>query len=369
MIRLVIFIVLCAFSLTMADLSSGLPKEAVQQKRDNLLFALQIPDTALTDSSIKFLTEDYPDQYALDNYELLQIYLLQRRYHQAIDLLTREFSKADSNVRYSVVQNDSLIRYLDRKMDISDSMFFLSQLRTAYASIADTELKELASTMIDMAPFYKVASKAQILKRKKHSPPDALYEKRYKANLPEYKWVDEDMEGQVIADLDTFETYHPETKFHYFTDAVRKRIGAHLEKYHNWIDPSPKKLYTSSVGFEFLYGLDRSYYVGFPLQYKRWIFTPALGKARKDVEGRVLQTSLGFVFLDSKICKFYPLVGYGPHPYFGGQADFRILTEKGNDMLLGLQGYIALKVRYTAQWVSGDGFNHKLFFGVGGHLW
>lgn len=67
-------------------------KKFLADTRDSLLASLQANDVESTFRYVKVLADSASEDYALDKYELLQVYLLMNQYDSAIVTLTRDFA-------------------------------------------------------------------------------------------------------------------------------------------------------------------------------------------------------------------------------------------------------------------------------------
>ena len=84
-----------------------------KEYRKNLLELLKNQKKEDVVSIVQYVKERAPDEFAIDNLELIQIYLLVERYDLALDLWIGEYEKVGRKVQYSFVR-DSLLDYLDR---------------------------------------------------------------------------------------------------------------------------------------------------------------------------------------------------------------------------------------------------------------
>jgi hypothetical protein len=115
--------------------SSALLESLKNQKKDDVV------------SIAQYIKEQAPDEFAVDNLELIQIYLLIDRYELALDLWIGEYEKVGRKVQYSFVR-DSLLDYLDTNMNLTDSGVVNKKLEEIVLSNIDEEQRDLYKILL-----------------------------------------------------------------------------------------------------------------------------------------------------------------------------------------------------------------------------
>ena len=133
-------------------------KKHLADTRDSLLTSLQEKDVDAVFRYVGLLTDSTYGEYALDKYELLQIYLLMDQFDSAIVTLVRDYdqhiySHRDGyhisyygNQWYSAF-DDKLIEYLDANMDLTKRELLQEQLSRILDSDVRSDYKDLADLM------------------------------------------------------------------------------------------------------------------------------------------------------------------------------------------------------------------------------
>jgi hypothetical protein len=133
-------------------------KKFLADTRDSLLASLQANDVESTMRYVKGLTDSAYGDYALDKYELLQIYFLTNQLDSAIVTLVRDYDqhiyshRDGSHLSYYKKQwysafDDKLIDYLDANMDLTKREFLQEQLSRIMNSDVSPDCKDLADLM------------------------------------------------------------------------------------------------------------------------------------------------------------------------------------------------------------------------------
>ena len=129
-----------------------------KEYRKNLLELLKNQKKEDVVSIVQYVKERAPDEFAIDNLELIQIYLLVERYDLALDLWIGEYEKVGRKVQYSFVR-DSLLDYLDANMNLTDSSVVKKKLKEVVVSNVDEEQRGLYKILLEMTPFYEMQNK------------------------------------------------------------------------------------------------------------------------------------------------------------------------------------------------------------------
>ena len=253
-------------------------------------------------SIVNYIKEQAPDEFAIDNLEMLQVLLLIERYDLAIDLWLGEYEKCGQKVQYSFAA-DSLLDFLDTNMNLSDSSAVYKKLEEIISSDIDGEQKRLYEILLEMMPFYRMNNKfyAMHYKTWDHEKRKFVYElvNRYKGDsltnsifgrfifekrvYERFYYragVDPECIKKLIASLKEFEQRFPDSKHLSWIKRERNRFEKELEEYLDFLNYYKKKLYTGSIGVEGWFSKG-SWEIGIPIQFGRVLFIPTFDTDEK----------------------------------------------------------------------------------------
>lgn len=358
--------------------------------RNSLLESLRNKKSDEVVSTIHYIKEMAPDEFAIDNLEMLQIYLLIERYDLAVDLWLGEYEKCGENVQYSFA-TDSLLKYLDANMNLEDSSVVKEVLEKSALSVVDKEQKSLYEILLKMRNFFEIRNKFNVMHIKAYDRPTGTYvdklANRYEGvSLSDpvsgklllenrvrgwsHYYADETPEcvAKLIASLKEFEQWFPHSKYLPWIKNEQKRFEELLEKYWKLRNYYKEKLYTGGIGVEGWYS-NGNWEIGIPIQFWRFLFVPTV-----DLDDGNWIFIFGFDLFEMKHLKIVPFAGLWD-PYVAGmQTEFRLWLEKYPDSKFGGAAYLSLKVRYMMKYgeLENDGkkgLAHLFYAGIGFHFW
>ena len=196
-------------------------KKHLADTRDSLLTSLQEKDVDAVSRYVKLLTDSTYGEYALDKYELLQVYLLMDQFDSAIVTLVRDYdqhiySHRDGyhisyyrNQWYSAF-DDKLIEYLDANMDLTKRELLQEQLsrildsdvRSDYKDLADLMYMEFSRDVIKNK--YKACHVGKLMMNICHQP-DFVNEIRYGSSDEEFAPKDTAFYDSLISKIADFQ--------------------------------------------------------------------------------------------------------------------------------------------------------------------
>ena len=133
-------------------------KQTLANVRDSLLSALQAQDSNEVFRFVNVLKNSGYDERALDNYELLQIYLMMNKYDSALVTLVNEhfryinesyvdeFSNCSNRAPYSAF-DDELIAYANRTIHLITEADFQKQLDRISDGATTQEYKDFTNLL------------------------------------------------------------------------------------------------------------------------------------------------------------------------------------------------------------------------------
>jgi hypothetical protein len=328
-------------------------------------------------------------EFALDDLELMEIYLMTDRFDSAMVMWGRIYSTALENVRYSYV-SDSLLAHLNGNYNFlidktfkADSNKVKSLFDRALKNIESQENHDLALIIKDVEPEYSLNSKFRATHYYGCNRGYDCGKVDSYANLKSGMYVrvvggylesklDTTGLDAVILRLENFKKNYPESEFIPWIQKLlewrtsQRKSVVHRSNYYN------ERLYTGGIGIE-IWGGIRSMLVGVPIQFGRVAFDFLLGGI--DHYGGTFLATVGGDVFETKWFKVVPFVG-GKNPFVAGaQFEYRpwILPCSAN----GIGQYVSFKFRYMAMYgkvKTEDGakkkeFHNGFFLGVGMHLW
>lgn len=361
---------------------SALLESLKNQKKDDVV------------SIAQYIKEQAPDEFAVDNLELIQIYLLIDRYDLALDLWIGEYEKVGRKVQYSFVR-DSLLDYLDTNMNLTDSGVVNKKLEEIVLSNIDEEQRDLYKILLEMTPFYEMQNKfyamhyktwdreqqTLVYKLADKYVSDSLanstfgqfvFENRVYSKFYYRSGMDPECMEKLILSLKEFERNFPNSERLAWIKHERNRFEELLKDYSEFLNYYRRKLYTGGLGIEG-WITNSGYEIGIPIQFQRFLFVPTFDTDEKlNDEGWIF--IFGFDLFEMKHLKIVPFVGLWD-PYVAGmQVEFRPWLEKYPDTKFGCAAYISLKAKYMMKYgelekTDNKGFVHLFYAGLGFHFW
>lgn len=361
---------------------SALLESLKNQKKDDVV------------SIAQYIKEQAPDEFAVDNLELIQIYLLIDRYDLALDLWIGEYEKVGRKVQYSFVR-DSLLDYLDTNMNLTDSGVVNKKLEEIVLSNIDEEQRDLYKILLEMTPFYEMQNKfyamhyktwdreqqTLVYKLADKYVSDSLanstfgqfvFENRVYSKFYYRSGMDPECMEKLILSLKEFERNFPNSERLAWIKHERNRFEELLKDYSEFLNYYRRKLYTGGLGIEG-WITNSGYEIGIPIQFQRFLFVPTFDTDEKlNDEGWIF--IFGFNLFEMKHLKIVPFVGLWD-PYVAGmQVEFRPWLEKYPDTKFGCAAYISLKAKYMMKYgelekTDNKGFVHLFYAGLGFHFW
>ena len=376
-----------------ADAEISYSAESVSQfkvYRGTLLESLKNNKKDDVISIVRYIKEQAPDEFAIDNLELLQIYLLIERYDLAIDLWVEMYERCGQKVQYSFA-TDSLLDYLDTNMNLDDSSVVEKKLKEIVLFNIDNEQKSLYEILLRMRPFYEIENKFHVMHYQTwdHEKRKFVYElaNRYKGDsLTNSTFgrliydrrvydafyyragVDPECIKKLIVSLKEFEQRFPDSKHLSWVKYEQNRFEKILEDYLEFLNYYRKKLYTGGIGIEGWYS-NGAWELGIPIQLSRFLFVPTV-----DLDEGSWIFIFGFDLFEMKYLKVVPFVGL-LNPYVAGmQVEFRPWLEKYPDSKFFGAAYLSIKARYMAKYGELEnegkkGVTHLFYAGLGFHFW
>ena len=380
-------------------------KKFLADTRDSLLASLQANDVESTFRYVKVLADSASEDYALDKYELLQVYLLMDQFDSAIVTLTRDFANHltyDKNSGFGTTVSqysafyDNLNFFLDEKMNLSKSGNLQIQLeRIANANIKQ-EYKDLASVMKEVQKGEIIKGKSVVChydldsineKKSKSCPKlDKIYDRRYYESnygLGFERLIRKDTTSYnvLIKLLGDFFNKYPNSEFNSWVqkqlrlEKENKEAVLRIKYYYNY------NLYTGGIGVELFTLLSKlGAEINFVFQYKRLMFLLNYGIDKKNSGWNY---AFGVDVFETKSFKVFPFVGFDDPMVAGLQLEYRPwISELGRDLPIG--AYCSLKAKYEVRIDDNqvvhrnengqaDSYktvvNHRFYLGVGFHIW
>ena len=371
-------------------------KEWFQKSRSSLLESLKNGDSSRVVSIIDSLREKSPDEYAIDNLEVMEAYFLVGRYDLAFPLWTVELEKRDNVVGYSFV-SDSLLEYLDQNMNFADSRVLENVLQKAMYNAGSTELQDFAMILYELSPYFDVKNKYNATHVRTWEDGHVVYkpileniqeESIFLIRVSDFHFyrpgVDMGNLKELAAKMDKFEQNYPQSSYISWVQKEHKLLLDVIGDIPRHFDYTVDRLYTGGVGFEAWYSASGVEFA-VPLQRWRILIIPTYFIDNADDEND-FYVNLGFDAFESTRFKVVPFVGFGSTFVAGGQFEFRVWKESRPDPKFHVASYLSLKMKYEASYgdrtvktenVTDEGestrkeksFKHRLSVGLGFHLW
>ena len=340
------------------------------ETRDSLLQSLQAKDYEATSRYIELLTDSVFDAYALDKYELFQVYLLMDKLDSAVATFVRDYDNRLESYSYGSgyryvdetkrsAFNDELNEYLNKHANLKTRENLRKQLNRALNADVSQEYKDLADLM-------SLVFERDTLKSRTTSE-----NKRYGFWKNDFVEKDSVYFELLISKYLTFQKKYPSSEFYSWAhreESLERKIqnNRNFQKYYyrEWF-------YTGGIGGEYFYSPSNgSFEWNIVLQYKRFILSANYGQDDDFHYG--WNVLLGADVFENKYFKVVPFVG-GYDPWMAGlQFEYRPwISELGHDAPIG--GYLSLKAKYVFKYGEYKKDNkhakHRFYLGVGFHLW
>ena len=328
-------------------------------------------------------------EFALDDMELMEIYLMTDQFDSAIVMWGRIYSTVLEEVRYSYV-SDSLLAllngtysYLMDKTIKTDSLKVKSLFDRALKNIASQENRDLALVIKDMEVEYSISSKFKATHYYGCNRDDDCGKVDAYTNRKSGMYVrvvggylecnlDTTRLDSVILQLEKFKSDYPESEFIPWIQKLlewrisQRKSVAHRSNYYN------ERLYTGGIGIE-AWGSVRSILVGVPIQFGRVVFDFLFGGIYH--YGGTFIATAGVDVFETDRFKIVPFVG-GIDPLVAGvQLEYRPWIFPCGAR--GIGEYVSFKFRYMAMYGKVESknegkkkeFHNGFFIGAGFHLW
>ena len=314
------------------------------ETRDSLLQSLQAKDYEATSRYIELLTDSVFDAYALDKYELFQVYLLMDKLDSAVATFVRDYDNRLESYSYGSgyryvdetkrsAFNDELNEYLNKHANLKTRENLRKQLNRALNADVSQEYKDLADLM-------SLVFERDTLKSRTTSE-----NKRYGFWKNDFVEKDSVYFELLISKYLTFQKKYPSSEFYSWAhreESLERKIqnNRNFQKYYyrEWF-------YTGGIGGEYFYSPSNgSFEWNIVLQYKRFILSANYGQDDDFHYG--WNVLLGADVFENKYFKVVPFVG-GYDPWMAGlQFEYRPwISELGHDAPIG--GYLSLKAKYV----------------------
>lgn len=361
--------------------------------RDSLLNSLQNNNYNEALRYVEILKDSAYEDYALDKYELLQIYLLMDQFDSAIVTFVRDYDNHLSSYaqgRYAhqyqwySAFDDKLIEFLDAKMNLANRDVLQEQLNRISNSDISQELKDLAELMKmefsrNVIKSKSIACFSEEVKKGKMSEVcsqrDEIYQMRYGVWSEDFVDKDSVYYDSLFSMFASFQNNYPDSEFRSW--AIKHRHLANqtrerdFRRQHYYLD----RLYTGGIGGEFFISPSNSdCELNIVLQYKRFILTANHGQDPDFLDG--WNVLLGVDAFENRFFKIVPFVGGYKSWMAGMQFEFRPwISELGGEFPIG--GYLSFKAKYVFKYGENGGeaddykkhSKHRFYFGVGFHIW
>ena len=374
-------------------------KKYLADVRDSLLYSLEANNNEESLRYVEILKDSSYKDYALDKYELLQIYFLINSLDSAIVTFVRDYDNhlmpyaqnayAHEYQWYSAF-DDKLVDYLDSKMDLTKREVLQEQLNRISNSDVSQELKDLARLMKmefmrNVVKSKSVACFSEDVKKGRMPEVcvkrDEIYQMRYGVWSNDFVEKDSVFYDSLLSMYASFENEYPDSEFRSWATKhgiIRRR---NRESYNSYKYYYRERFYTGGIGGEAFILLDselgEGYELNIALQYKRFMLTFSYSFLDCSVNCQELQNKFdGWLFLlgwdvfETKWFKIAPFIGFYDPYVTGLQLEFRPwISELGRDVPIG--GYLSFKAKYELRYANRfeEKIRNNFFLGVGFHIW
>ena len=374
-------------------------KKYLADVRDSLLYSLEANNNEESLRYVEILKDSSYEDYALDKYELLQIYFLINSLDSAIVTFVRDYDNhlmpyaqnayAHEYQWYSAF-DDKLVDYLDSKMDLTKREVLQEQLNRISNSDVSQELKDLARLMKmefmrNVVKSKSVACFSEDVKKGRMpevcEKRDEIYQMRYGVWSNDFVEKDSVFYDSLLSMYASFENEYPDSEFRSW--AIKHGIirRSNRESYNSYKYYYRERFYTGGIGGEAFILLDselgEGYELNIALQYKRFMLTFSYSFLDCSVNCQELKNKFdGWLFLlgwdvfETKWFKIAPFIGFYDPYVTGLQLEFRPwISELGRDVPIG--GYLSFKAKYELRYANRfeEKIRNNFFLGVGFHIW
>ncbi|WP_074208343.1 hypothetical protein [Fibrobacter sp. UWB11] len=365
-------------------------KQTLANVRDSLLSSLQAQDSSEVFRYVSVLKNSGYGERALDNYELLQIYLMMNQYDSALVTLVREHFRyinesydnesgvCSNRAPYSAF-DDELIAYANRTIHLTTEADFQKQLDRISDGATTQEYKDftnLLKIILKNTRFNHISKRSDYYAGR---PPnrDSFQQARFDGgSYTKEDFNDSHVFDSLIEKLIAFKNKYPESEFNPWimkqVELKKDDRESDLKKRHYYYE----FFYTGGIGGEFFISpLNGSYEWNVVLQIKRFILTANYGRD-DDFIYDGWNFLLGVDVFENRFFKIVSFVG-GSNPLMAGmQFEFRPwISELGREVPIG--SYLSIKAKYVFKYGEKDRkaddnekhSKHKFYLGVGFHIW
>ena len=364
-------------------------KQTLANVRDSLLSAVQAQDSNEVFRFVNVLKNSGYGERALDNYELLQIYLMMNQYDSALVTLVNEhfryinesydneFGYCSNNAPYSAF-DDELIAYANRTMHLITEADFQKQLDRISDGTANQEYKDftiLLKVILKNTRFNYVSKRSDYYAG---LPPDR--DSFQHARFSGGSYTKEDFDNSHIFDsliekLIAFKNKYPESEFNPWImkqlELKKNDRARDLRRRHYYYE----FFYTGGIGGEyFISPSNNSYEWNVVFQINRIIFSLSYG--RDDYFSRGWNVMLGVDVFENKFFKVVPFVGGNNALMAGTQFEFRPwISELGREAPIGC--YLTINAKYVYKYGAKNDeayddekhSKHRFYLGLGFYIW
>jgi len=348
-----------------------------------LLLALRTDqkDSALgIAQSLRYAVEE---GYALDKYELLQIYLLTDQSDSALALwwnllvpeVPWEHGASENKIRFSFV-DDGLAGYLNERMNIKDSAIAVEKLTRISAYASSWEYREAAFLFKKFVEFFEVRERAlqkgsscQVQDSENVVGPLTVgidLRTRGKAR-------DSTFFAVLSGNLRDFSEKYPTSRFKSGAEVMR---GKFKELYPSENSSGVReRVYTGDLGTSVFASADGGFEVSVALQISRFYMAAMYGV---DDDFDAWTFALGFDAFDSEYFKVVPYLGLYEPLILGVQTELVLPSFAAGE---GFMSHFSLIFKYEFQyghnrcdWDESDDSGkvvarHRVYGGLGWFIW
>lgn len=364
-------------------------KQTLANVRDSLLSAVQAQDSNEVFRFVNVLKNSGHGERALDNYELLQIYLMMNQYDSALVTLVNEhfryinesydneFGYCSNKAPYSAF-DDELIAYANKTIHLTTEANFQKQLDRISDGTTTQEYKDLANLLkvILKDTRFNYVSKRSDYYAGLSPNRDSFQQARFDGG----SYTKEDFDNSLIFDsllekLIAFKNKYPESEFNPWimkqVELKKDDRERDLRRRHYYYE----FFYTGGIGGEyFISPSNYSYEWNVVFQINRIIFSLSYG--RDDYFSRGWNVMLGVDVFENKFFKVVPFVGGNNALMAGMQFEFRPwISELGREAPIGC--YLTINGKYVYKYgeKNGEAYDgekhskHRFYLGVGFYVW
>lgn len=337
-------------------------------------------------------------EFALDDLELMEIYLMTDQFDSAIVMWGRIYSTESKKVRYSYV-SDSLLALLNGTYNFlidrtirtdslkakTDSLKAKALLDRAIKNIVSPEYRDLALIISWVDSSYEIKSKFCVdnvfgcnsngkcgLVESYTNLKSGMYVRAVKDTPIKYNDLDTIPHDVFISQLEQFKSNYPESEFiPWIQEELNWEIGLRKIVIYR-LNYYKERLYTGGIGVE-AWGSVRSILVGAPIQFKRFVVDFLLGGI--DQYKRIIIVTAGVDVFETVRFKMVPFVGGKDPLVAGAQLEYRPWIFPCDPRAQGQ--YVSLKFSYMAMYGKVESknegkkkeFHNGFFIGAGIHMW